>query len=167
MAVQWDEQGVADLPTAKLRALRDNAMRKGAVEVVALCDAELAKRPTKAARRQRKAAKGGSGRYVVGFHFGARADKGVTVCPDGTFWSGIWIVARDHAERAPKVGAYLALHETKAEPSYRQGLITDWRRGTRAEGKIGEGMEFLVRPTDRPYDWVGAGSGERGYLWSG
>ena len=59
MPVQWDEQRVADLPTAKLRTLRDNAMRKGAVEVAALCDAELAKRPEKAARGQRKQAKGG------------------------------------------------------------------------------------------------------------
>ncbi len=83
------------------------------------------------------------------------------VCPDGTFWSGIWIVARVHSERAPKVGAYLALHETKTEPSYRQGLITDWRRGTRAEGKIGEGMEFLVRPRTAPTTGSALGRGKR------
>jgi hypothetical protein len=90
----------------------------------------------------------------------------LTVNQDGTFWSGIWVVARVHAERAPSVGAYLALHETKAEPSYRQGLVGGWRRATRAVGKMEEGMEFLVRPTDRPYDWAGEGKGEKGYKWS-
>jgi hypothetical protein len=55
------------------------------------------------------------------------------------------------------VGAYLALHRAKAEASYRQGLISGWRKATRDEGKIEDGVEFLVRTTDRPYDWVGAG----------
>jgi hypothetical protein len=54
----------------------------------------------KSAPRQRKAAN--KGRYVTGFHFVCDADKGVTLNPDGTFWSGIWVVAEVHAERAPR-----------------------------------------------------------------
>jgi hypothetical protein len=44
MVVQWDERRVADLTTAELRALRENAARSGAVDVAALCDAELRNR---------------------------------------------------------------------------------------------------------------------------
>ena len=168
MAVQWHERGVADLTIPELQNLRKNALRTGSHRgCCALRRRRVGEEEAREGRQARQRRAASVGRYVIGFDFVARADKGVTVCPDGTFWSGIWIVAGVHSERAPKVGAYLALHETKAVPSYRQGLITDWRRGTRAEGKIGEGMEFLVRPTDRPYDWVGAGTGEKGYRWSG
>ena len=164
MSVQWDEQRLAALTIPQLQNLRKNAMRTGAIEVAALCDAELAKkRPGRAAARQRVAASGES--YVIGFHLVARADKGVTINPDGTFWSGVWVIARIHAERAPRVNAYLALHETKAEGSYRQGVIRDWRVTARAGCKIEDGVEFLVEPTDRPYDWHGTGTGEKGYKW--
>jgi hypothetical protein len=166
MAIQWDEQSVAALTSEELRNLRDNAMRKGASTVTALCDAELAKRPTKAAPKQREV--GNSGRYVTGFHFVCDADKGVTMNPDGTFWSGVWVVDEIHAANAPNVGAYLALHKTRAEPSYRQGLVRGWRKTTRnIAAKTEDGIEFHIEPTDQPYDWVGAGAGEKGYRWEG
>lgn len=32
--------------------------------------------------------------------------------------------------------------------------------------KDNEGIEFLVQETGQPYEWVGAGAGEKGYEWS-
>ncbi len=167
MAIQWDEQQVAVLSATALKNLRNNAIRKGAVEVVSLCDAELAKRPMKkAAPTKRKVAN--NGRYVTGFHFVCDADRGVTMNPDGTFWSGVWVVDEAHAANAPNVGAYLALHKTRGAASYRQGLVRDWRKATRnIAAKTEDGIEFLVEPMEQPYDWVGAGTGEKGYQWGG
>jgi hypothetical protein len=168
MGIQWDEQSVAALSSAELQKLRNNALRIGSITVATLCDAELAKRPTriKAAPKARKVAQ--NGRYVTGFHFVCDADKGVTMNPDGTFWSGVWVVDEIHGANAPKVGAYLALHKTRAEPSYRQGLVKDWRKTMRnIAAKTEDGIEFLIEPTDQPYEWVGAGTGEKGYRWDG
>ena len=167
MAIQWDEQSLAALTSVELQNLRSNAMRKGAINVVTLCDAALAKRPgIKAVPKEPKVVK--NGRYVTGFHFVCDADKGVTMNPDGTFWSGVWVVDAVHAANAPKVGAYLALHKIRAEPSYRQGLVRGWRTTLRnIAAKTEDGIEFLIEPTDQPYDWVGAGTGEKGYRWDG
>lgn len=69
-------------------------------------------------------------------------------------------------------GAYLALHESKAEVSYRQGQIVDYATTERnmlhqedAEPQTKFGVEFVVEATDNPYEWVGEGAGEKGYLW--
>lgn len=76
------------------------------------------------------------------------------------------MVAEGNVKRSIEIGAYLALHETKAEPSYRQGKIVDYRRGTRdMVDKDNEGIEFLVEETANPLDWQGGGSGEKGYKW--
>jgi hypothetical protein len=166
MVIQWNEQSVAALTSTELQNLRNNALRRGATNVVTLCDAELAKRPIKAASKEHKAAN--NGRYVTGFHFVCDADKGVTMNPDGTFWSGVWVVDEIHAANAPNVGTYLALHKTRAEPSYRQGFVRGWRKTTRnIAAKTEDGIEFLIEPTDEAYDWVGAGTGEKGYRWDG
>jgi hypothetical protein len=90
MAIQWGEQRVAVLTATQLQT--------GAIEIATRCDAELAKRPMKAAPRQRKAAN--NGRYVTGFHFVCDAERGVTINPDGTFWTGVWVGDEVHAASA-------------------------------------------------------------------
>ena len=76
--------------------------------------------------------------------------------------TGSWVVDEDHAARGMKMGSYVALHQTKSEPSYRQGIIKDWRKD-KDNGRIW----FLLEPTQEPYLWVGSGAGEKGYYWSG
>jgi len=90
VAIQWDEQSVAALTSTQLQNLRINAIRSGATDVASLCDAELANRPVKTASKQPKPPS--TGRYGAGFHFVCDADKGVTMNPDGTFWSGVRVV---------------------------------------------------------------------------
>jgi hypothetical protein len=111
MVIQWDEQSVAALTSTELQNLRNNAMRKGAINIVTLCDAELAKRPVKPASKPKVA---NNGRYATGFHFVCDADKGVTTNPDNTFWSGVWIVDEIHAANAPNVGAYLVSSQNQS-----------------------------------------------------
>ena len=84
-----------------------------------------------------------------------------------------WAVDQAHAERGERIGAYVTLHATKAEPSYLQGIIKGWRRSSRepeyADGrpvKIEYGIDFLIEPTNEPCQWHGDGAGEKGDLWS-
>ena len=92
---------------------------------------------------------------------------------DGTFWSGTWVVDKQHADRGMSIGAYVALHKTKSEPSYRQGTIKAWREVERERQygeqpvKIEVGIDFLLQPTHEPYAWIGSGTGEKGYAWDG
>jgi hypothetical protein len=64
-----------------------------------------------------------SGRAVRGFHFVCRAGKGVVYNDDGTFRSGSWVVAKEHAQRAERITAYVALHERQSDQSYLQGIV--------------------------------------------
>lgn len=82
------------------------------------------------------------------------------------------MVNRNHAERAVKIGAYIALHVAKSEPSYLQGIVRDWRvqrrEPTYAEGQTAKtefGIDFLMELTDKPRQWQGDGSGEKGYYY--
>ena len=115
-------------------------------------------------------AKGGP---VIGFHFVCENDRGVKVNPDGTFLTGTWVVDKRHAERAMKLKGYVALHSTRASPSYRQGTIKAWRLVDREKqygdqpARIASGIEFIVQPTAEPYVWVGDGTGEKGYAHPG
>jgi hypothetical protein len=52
--------------------------------------------------------------------------------------------------------------------------MMSWRKARRepeyAEGhpaRIESGIDFLVQPTNEPYNWFGEGSGEKGYKWGG
>ena len=86
---------------------------------------------------------------------------------DGTFWSGSWVVSKQNVENSLKYGAYLALHDSKAELSYRQGKIIGYRKTSRSMvSKNEDGIEFKVLAEEVPYEWVGAGAGEKGYKWS-
>ena len=95
---------------------------------------------------------------VVGMHFVCRDDLNVTDHGDGTFDTGFWYVSRSHC---PMV-EYVALHQSKDRPSYRQGRVIRWRTTT-YEGKAR--VIFTVREDGKPKRWVGRGSGERGYAW--
>ena len=173
--IDWTPEQIATLPIEKVKTLRENAQKRGNNAVVGLCDDDLVRRTTTQNKSPKIKAKPESryGQVVVGFHFVCDKEKGVITNSDGTFWSGTWVVDQIHAERGEKIGAYVALHATKAEPSYLQGVIKGWRKSDReqeyAEGRpvrIEHGIDFLLEPTNAPYQWNGDGSGEKGYLWS-
>lgn len=153
------------LDKAKLENVRANAERLGATDLVDMCDAELAAR--KPMRARRSATSDRYGDVVVGFHFVCGRDLGVTQIGHGQFWSGSWVVAEDRVEASMAAGGYIALHESKAEPSYRQGKIVGFRKAARdMVAKRNEGIEFLVEATESPLTWVGDGAGEKGYNWA-
>lgn len=95
---------------------------------------------------------------VRGLHFVCRDDLNVTDHGDGTFDTGFWYVASRHADTAE----YVALHESKAERSYRHGRILRWYT-VDYEGK--DRRVFLVKQEGQAREWVGDGSGEKGYTW--
>jgi hypothetical protein len=95
---------------------------------------------------------------VRGLHFVCRNDLNVTDHGDGTFETGSWYVARQHAETAE----YVALHESKAERSYRHGRILRWYT-VLYEGKTR--VVFVVCQEGPLREWVGDGAGEKGYAW--
>jgi hypothetical protein len=143
--VEWTPGRVSALSLDRLKCLRVNALRYEDHYLVSLCDAEIASRvlSPKAARTVSRRS-GRSGRFVTGFHFVCERDKGVTTNSDGTFWTGTWVVDQRHAERAPAVNAYVALHATKSEPSYRQGVVRGRPRLAESRTRAG-----IWRPTGR------------------
>ena len=158
----------------QVKVVRENAIRHNVVALQELCDAELARRAPKRPRivRIRDQESDHCGLVVVGFHFVCADEQGVTHNPDGSLWTGTWVVAKEHAERAPKIESYVALHSAKIEPSYLQGVVKDVRRSERersyAEGQEVQteyGFDFLFEPTDVSYEWHGGGTGEKGYAW--
>ncbi|MDH4992037.1 hypothetical protein QEZ48_14545 [Aquamicrobium lusatiense] len=151
--------------TAKLRTLHDNAVRQGASDLVEMCERELVHRkPQKAPRLGQD--ENSENSVVSEYHFVCAKDRGVIGAGPGKFWSGAWVVAETNVKKSIEYGAYLALHETKAETSYRQGKILDYRRGVRdMVDKQNEGIEFLIEETSHPLEWQGGGSGEKGYKW--
>ena len=95
---------------------------------------------------------------VVGIHFVCRGELGVTDHGDGTFDTASWTVAREHCDTVE----YVALHEAKDRPSYRQGRVLSWRMDA-SEGQ--SRVIFTVEENDDPKTWVGGGTGERGYAY--
>jgi hypothetical protein len=165
--INWTSNKIAALSSEQIKSLRSNADGKDQA-IVGQCDAELANRKPK---KSTPAASGGS---VIGFHFVCDRGQGVMRDASGNLWAGTWVVDKRHAEKAAKISAYVALHAAKADPSYIQGIVKDWRVGKRerqyAEDqitKIDTGIDFLIEVTGQPYNWVGDGSGEKGNAWSG
>lgn len=168
---EWTAEKLARLTQTEVKILRENAAKQQNKTIVALCDDELSRRkPSKVKRigelRRSKEA------VVHGFHFVCPSERGVTRNEDGTLWSGTWVVEKGHAERAVPIGAYLALHAAKAEPSYIQGVVRDWRSSKReaayAEDRPAKtpiGIDFLIEPDNRPREWHGDGAGEKGYFY--
>jgi hypothetical protein len=99
-----------------------------------------------------------SGPRVVGLHFVCRGALNIRDLPDGTFESGVWVVADQHARTAE----YVALHESRSMPSYRQGRILGYRLVVH-EGRTR--LIFHVQPGPKTLPWVGEGSGEKGYCY--
>lgn len=170
---EWTAERIAALAIDKVKSLRDNAKRLGSNGVVELCDLDLTQRAeSRRSRRLVSTPTKSKSAFVIGFHFVCPDEKGVTRNPEGTIWTGTWVVDAKHAQHGSKIDAYVALHSAKSEPSYLQGTIKDWRRATResecAEGrevKIDSGIDFLFEPTDETYEWRGDGAGEKGYAW--
>lgn len=98
------------------------------------------------------------GRRVVGLHFVCRGALNVRDLPDGTFETGVWVVADQHARTAE----YVALHESKSGRSYRQGRILSFRRVVH-EGR--RRLVFQVAPDPKRLAWTGNGTGEKGYRY--
>ncbi|MDO1580684.1 hypothetical protein [Rhizobium oryzicola] len=154
----WDKK--------KLETLRDNARRLGNRDVEQMCSAELASRNPIKTKPGLTNLRSRSGDVVVGYHFVCSKDRGVIADESGRFWTGSWVVAEHHVESSLARGAYLALHESKADVSYRQGNIVGYRRSPRDMiDKENYGIEFLVEPTLVAISWVGDGAGEKGYKW--
>jgi hypothetical protein len=114
-----------------------------------------------------------SGQFVSCFHFVCPEEKEVTRNQDGTIWSGTWVVSEENAEMSLRHGGHVALHASRAEPSYLRGLIRGWRKSQRkgeyADGvpvKTQYGIDFLLEPTNEQLSWVGDATGEKGYEWS-
>ncbi len=95
---------------------------------------------------------------VLGIHLVCRQDLNVEHLENGYFKSGDWKIAERHARTAQ----YLALHETKNQQSYRQGIIESWERSEEHPDRI----IFCVKATNEPKEWVGSQAGEKGYCWS-
>ncbi len=173
--MEWNEEAISNLSLKEIENLRDNGLRHKADALVALCESEIAKRRSLKPKANEKAMRQNprKGADVIEFDFVCDRDRGVTHNPDGTFWSGVWVVDQRHAERAAEIGAHLALHELKSQKSYLQGIVKGWRKVQRDRqygdnpAKREEGIDFWVFPTNMPLGWVGTASGEKGYKWSG
>jgi hypothetical protein len=97
------------LQLQQVRHLLKNVTRLDNQQVVDWCAAEIARRSPKKPNttRQRKpdAEKGDE---VTGFHFVCEDDAGVTINPDGTFWTGSWVVDVRHARDSKLPGTNAA-----------------------------------------------------------
>lgn len=159
MVYVWTVEKLASLDAAQLDRVKKNATAKAETNLANLCAELQRKRRTSTATRASAA--------VVGFHFVCKNDYEVEIEPDGTFWSGVWAIDEAHCEPAIKLNGYVALHDTKLTPSYRQGQIIDWRRDKRSKGSKDFGVSFKLRPLPEPIQWHGQGSGEKGYRRTG
>lgn len=154
-----------ELDKTRLEAVHANAERLGATDLLSMCEAELSAR--KPPRTSRSTGSSHRGDVVVGYHFVCERDLGVTDAGKGQFWSRSWVVAEDNVKMSLAVGAYLALHEGRAQTSYRQGQIVGYRLAPRdLIAKRNMGIEFLVQSSDTPLAWVGDATGEKGYKWA-
>ncbi len=95
---------------------------------------------------------------VVGIHLICPQGIDVEDLANGYFKSGHWKIDKIHAGSAQ----YLALHESKRQPSYKQGIIKTWEPSKERPDRL----IFYVKATDEPKEWVGDGAGEKGYFWS-
>ncbi len=93
---------------------------------------------------------------VVGIHLVCRQGLNVEDLGNGKFKSGHWKISESSARTAQ----YLALHESKNQPSYRQGIIESWERSEERPDRL----IFYVKATNEPKEWVGGGAGEKGFF---
>jgi hypothetical protein len=136
-------EALEKLTLRQLKTLRENAFTRKAAEIVALCDAECVRRkPAKTTRPKGDGVRATRG-PVQGFHFICPRELDVISNGDGKFWTGIWAVSEAHLAPALAVGAYVALHSSKAELSHRQVC-----------SKAGAERRVLARPSPTAlYSW--------------
>jgi len=170
---QWTREQIARLSNDQIETLRGNAERLGRQEVIDLCDEELYNRKPIRAKDTVNVRDDRRGQYVSEFHFVCPSELGITRNQDGTIWTGTWVVAEEHAERAVRYGAFVSLHPSRAEPSYLQGRVTAWRKSPRQprysgqqRTQVEEGIDFLFEPSGSPLPWKGDATGEKGYSWA-
>jgi hypothetical protein len=157
---------LAELPSDKLRAVRENAVRYAASDLIQMCDDVIGRRTPAKSSQTRRSVRRASDDVVVGYHFVCGGNRGVSEDGNGQFRSGSWVVAETNVQDSLQHGAYLALHEARNLPSYRQGQITGYRLTPRSMiSKDNVGIEFVVQETGSAYDWVGDATGEKGYRW--
>jgi hypothetical protein len=160
----WTAEKLSALDLPKLKNVQENALRNGASDLVDMCALEIASRKKSQSRVSGSSARVETGDIVTEYHFVCRNDRGVTFNADGTFWSTSWVVAEDVIKRSLSFGARFALHNSKLEPSYRQGLIKDYRRiDDFADGKVESRIDFLITSEPQSLEWAGSGTGEKGY----
>jgi hypothetical protein len=166
-APNWTREKLAELSKSDLQLLIRNAIKREAQELVSLCEEEMKSRKSLKTTTSSSSNKNALSEYVAGYHFVCERDKGVRSDVEGTFWSGSWVVSKENAEKSLKFGAYVALHESKAQPSYRLGLMIGFQVSERdMVDKDNLGIEFHLREVQGSRDWQGGGSGEKGYLWA-
>lgn len=162
----WTLERLRSISKKEIETLRANALRVGVRELADLCTAALDELKPKARATREKRSPAGRG-YVTEYHFVCREDRGVTVSADGTFRSASWVVALNEVEKSLRFGARFALHNSKQEPSYRQGQIVGFEPIENFEdGETTSRIDFIVRPDEQIMEWAGKGAGEKGYLWS-
>lgn len=169
-AHNFTPESLATFDKKKVETIRDNAARLGAEDLVAMCEEDLAGRApvargTSSTSSTKRVTTGSTprarvGGVIGGYHFVCEKDHGVIDLGDGRFWTGTWDVTQANVDQSLDAGAYLALHETKAQQSYRQGKIVGYRM---APGD--DGVEFLVDTQPKSRSWAGAGSGDTGLKW--
>lgn len=174
----WTAEKLRTLSLKELKSLRDNAASRNAPDIVAICAVELANRNEPVGRsapagRSKPKAKAAAvspvqsnAYFVAAYHFVCRDDKGVRDLPDGRFTTAAWAVSESVIAESLKHGALLALHETKEEPSFRQGKIVSFERVNTYDGHQEQKIGFLVEPTSDAVAWFGEGTGEKGYRWA-
>jgi len=115
--------------------------------------------------REYKEARMSRSRQLEEVHFICHQGRQVVDQNDGTFLTSFWVIAPEHI----RPGLVFALHETKAEASYLQGVVlevTRIREETKPSGRSLRRVELRVRETPVPLPWRGSGSGEKGFVWS-
>jgi hypothetical protein len=170
----WTKEEIAKLSTEQIETLRKNATRLTRQDIMELCNKELDDR--KLLRTKKIAVNIPENRidqYVSELHFVCPSELEVTRNQDGTIWTGTWVVAQEHAERAGRYSALVALHRAKAELSYLQGTVKAWRKSPRKRrysgeqaAQVEEGIDFLLESSNSPLPWRGDGTGEKGYAWA-
>jgi hypothetical protein len=99
---------------------------------------------------------------VAGIHVICEDRLRVERLDNGYFKSGHWWVAKKHMTKQKlDKGIYFALHETKKELSYLQGIIEDWEQSSEDPKRI----IVKIKAMSEQIEWKGNSAGEKGYLW--
>src|SRR5260370_27224646 len=159
----WTKEAIAKLSTKQIETLCENAARVGRRDIIELCNEVLNNRkPLRTKNIALTVIEDHRDYYVSEFHFVCPSELGVARNQDGTIWTGTWVVAEEHAERAVRYGALVSLHPSRAELSYLQGTVKAWRRSPRQRRYSGEqttqvqeGIDFLLEPSDLALPWKG------------